>query len=41
MTGNGGGRVGGAGIEQKGKRTHGQGPQHGDWGGGEYKGTKC
>ena len=26
-----GGRLGGEGIEQKGKRTHGHGQQYGDW----------
>ena len=37
----GGQEVGGEGIEQKGKRTHGHGKQSGDcWGGGGYKGTK-
>ena len=30
MTANGGGRLGGGGTEQKGKRTHGHGQQCGD-----------
>ena len=35
------GKLGGEGIEQKGKRTHGRGQQCGDcWRGGGYKGIK-
>ena len=31
------GRVEDGGIEQKGKRTHGHGQQHGDFGGGRFR----
>ena len=37
MTASGGGRLGGGGIEQKGKRTHGHGPQCSDCGGKAMK----
>ena len=40
MTAKGGARVGGGGIEQKGKRIHGHGQQCGDCGGRGYKVTK-
>ena len=39
MTASGAERLGGGGIEQKGKRTHGHGQQYGDCG-GDYKGDK-
>ena len=39
MTASDGGWVGGGGIEQEGKRTHGHGEQCGDCWGREYKGT--
>ena len=39
MTASGGGRLGGGGIEQKGKRTHGHGQWCGDcWGEGGIRG---
>ena len=39
MTASGVGKLGGGGIEQKGKRPHGHGQQRGDcWGGGGTRG---